>query len=59
MIWDLTTNSVRTLFEDPDEIAIRSLAIAQNDAGILVAGNAQGSCYIWSSNNGGKTFTPQ
>ena len=55
-IWDLTTNTTRELFEDQEEIGIRSLCIANNSSK-LVAGNSAGICYIWNSSNG-EDFVP-
>ena len=55
-IWDLTTNTTRDLFEDQEEIGIRSLCIANNSSK-LVAGNSAGICYIWNSQNG-EDFQP-
>mmetsp|Transcript_94730 Transcript_94730/g.130473 ORF Transcript_94730/g.130473 Transcript_94730/m.130473 type:complete len:128 (+) Transcript_94730:338-721(+) len=55
-IWDLTTNEAHDLYDDCDDIAIRSIAISKN-ATKLVAGNAEGICYIWSSVNG-EEFVP-
>jgi WD40 repeat protein len=47
-IWDLRNNLIRELFDDPEDIAIRSLCIS-NNASKLIAGTSAGICYIWSS----------
>jgi WD40 repeat protein len=55
-IWNLNTNSVKDLFDDTEDIGIRSLAISAK-ATKLVAGNSAGVCYIWTSEDG-EEFVP-
>ncbi len=44
-------NKCRELFDDTEDISIRSLSIA-SDSSKLIAGNSAGICYVWNSVNG-------
>ena len=56
-IWDLTENVSKELYVDSEEVPIRSLAISKN-AKKLVAGNNQGTCFIWEASEDGDQFIP-
>lgn len=56
-IWDLTENVPKELYVDSEEVPIRSLAISKN-AKKLVAGNNQGTCFIWEASEDSDQFVP-
>lgn len=50
-IWDLSKNESRELYEDPDEVGIRSLDMTK-DGTKLAASNSAGGCFLWSTTEG-------